>query len=108
MLFRSLQEIAKNQSLTYTDLAVYDTRFEEEMGERLRSYMEDGDVTKVIFTSSSTVEGFCRLLGAYPYEKMRAVCIGRKTAQTAERVGMQTVAARNATLEELVRHCMGQ
>ncbi len=103
-----LREIANNQSLTYTDLAVYDTQFEEDMGERLRSFMEDGGVTKVIFTSSSTVEGFCRLMGAYPYEKIRAVCIGRKTAQKAERVGMRTATARNATLEELVRHCMGQ
>lgn len=101
-----LRELRKNPALIYTDLAVYDTRFLEEHKQRLRSFMEDGGVTKVIFTSSSTVEGFARLLGTFPYDRVKAVCIGRKTAQTAEKAGMKTVTARNATLEELVLHCM--
>ena len=101
-----LRELEKNPRLTFTDLAVYDTRFLEGQTARLRSFMEDGSVTKVVFTSSSTVEGFVRMLGAFPYDRVKAVCIGRKTAQTAEKAGMQAVSARNATLDEIAA-CVG-
>lgn len=97
-----LRELKKNPGLTCTDLAVYDTVFLEEQEPYLRSFMEDGSVTRVIFTSSSTVEGFVRMLGTFPYERVKAVCIGRKTAQTAKEAGMQTVTARNATPDEIL------
>ncbi len=100
-----LEEISKNQALSYTDLAVYDTVFMENQRERLRLFMKDGSVTKVIFTSSSAVEGFCRLLGEYPYETVQAVCMGGKTEEAAKAAGMRTVAARNASIEELVLQC---
>lgn len=98
-----LQELEKNQSLDYTDLAVYDTKPVEGHGARLRSFMETKTVTKVIFTSSSTVEGFCAMLGAYPFDTVNAVCIGKKTGQAAKRMGMRTVMAENAVVEELIR-----
>lgn len=97
-----LEELRKNPALTCTDLPVYDTKFLTEQKTRLRSFMEEGGVTKVIFTSSSTVEGFVRLLGAFPYHTVQAVCIGGKTAQAAGSAGMRTVTAHNATVEELV------
>ncbi len=103
-----LEEIGRNRALSYTDLSIYDTIFAEEQEERLRSFMGDGKVSKVIFTSSSTVEGFCRLLGEFAYDTVRAVCIGRKTARAAKAAGMETVAARNAAVEELVRLCIGR
>ncbi len=56
----------------------------------------------MIFTSSSAVEGFVRLLGTFPYHSVQAVCIGGKTAKTAESAGMQTVTAGNATVEDIV------
>ncbi|MEZ3487544.1 MAG: uroporphyrinogen-III C-methyltransferase [Lachnospiraceae bacterium] len=96
-----LEELEKNPGLTYTDLAVYDTIFPEGQEQYLRSYLEEGGVTRVVFTSSSTVEGFTRMMGAFPYDRVKAVCIGRKTAQTAEKAGMQTVTARNAAIEEI-------
>ena len=100
-----LEEISKNQALSYTDLAVYDTVFMENQRERLRLFMKDGSVTKVIFTSSSAVEGFCRLLGEYSYETVQAVCMGGKTEEAAKAAGMRTVTARNASIEELVLQC---
>ena len=96
-----LQEIERNPKLSYRELAVYDTEFSMERGEMLRSFMENGSVTGVIFTSSSTVEGFCRMLGDFPYETVRAVCIGEKTQQAAIEAGMQTDVAKNATVEAL-------
>ena len=75
----------------------------------LRSFMGNGSVTGVIFTSSSTVEGFCRMLGEdFPYDRVRAVCIGEKTRRTAEGVGMQACAAENATVEALIDCVVGK
>lgn len=100
-----LKELEKNPALVYKDLAVYDTKFLTEQETRLRSFMEEGGVTKVIFTSSSAVEGFVRLLGRFDYHSVQAVCIGGKTAKTAKGAGMQTVTADNATVEDIVA-CM--
>lgn len=97
-----LQEIDKNPALSYTDLPVYHTGFMTEHAESLRAFMRDNSITRVIFTSSSTVEGFHKLLGAYPYQTVNAVCIGRKTTETAETLGMQTITAKNASIEELI------
>ena len=99
------KELEKNPALVYKDLAVYDTKFLTEQETRLRSFMEEGGVTKVIFTSSSAVEGFVRLLGRFDYHSVQAVCIGNKTAKTAKGAGMQTVTADNATVEDIVA-CM--
>lgn len=101
-----LEEIGKNPALSCTDLAIYDTIFQEGQKERLRLFMEEGNITKVIFTSSSSVEGFLSLLGEFPYETVNAVCMGQKTEQTAKAAGMRTSKARNATIEELVHQCM--
>ncbi len=98
-----LREIEENRTLEYTDLAIYDTEFTEENKETLRSAMGDGTVTCVVFTSSSAVEGFCRFLGEYPYDTVRAACIGEKTRQAADKAGMRAAAAKNATVEELIK-----
>lgn len=97
-----LQELDKNPALSYTDLAVYDTRFMTENAKILRTCMKDSKVTRVVFTSSSTVEGFHRLLGTFPFETVNAVCIGQKTARTAADLGMRTVTAKNAVIDELI------
>ncbi len=103
-----LAEIEKTPGLAYRDLAVYDTEFTGERKDMLGAFMESGAVTGVIFTSGSTVEGFCRMLGEeFPYETVRAVCIGEKTRRAAAGAGMQTAVAANATAEALVACVMG-
>lgn len=97
-----LREIQKNPSLSFTDLPIYDTKIGMDNAKLLQEFMEDGTVSHVVFTSSSTVEGFCRMLGEFPYQTVNAVCIGKKTEETAKKAGMQTVTAENATAEDLV------
>lgn len=97
-----LQEIQKNPALSYTDLPIYDTRIGMDHADVLQGLMKEGTVSHVVFTSSSTVEGFCRMLGEFPYETVNAVCIGKKTEETAKKAGMRTVTAKNATAEDLV------
>ncbi len=98
-----LHEVGQNQALSYTDLAVYDTCFVEENAEAIQSVMRDSGVTKVVFTSSSTVEGFRKLMGTLPCGGVQAVCIGEKTREAAKKAGMQTVTAENATIDEIVK-----
>lgn len=103
-----LEEIEKNPMLGYVDLAVYDTVVSMETEEMLRSFMRTGTVTGVIFTSSSTVEGFCRMMGDYPYGTVKAVCMGEKTVKAARAAGMAARAAKNATVEALIECVMGE
>lgn len=103
-----LEEIEKNPMLGYVDLAVYDTLVSMETEEMLRSFMRTGTVTGVIFTSSSTVEGFCRMMGDYPYGTVKAVCMGEKTVKAARAAGMAARAAKNATVEALIECVMGE
>lgn len=96
-----LQELSKNPTLVYRDLPIYDLAFPPEQEAFLQTVMKAGDVTAVVFTSSSTVEGFCRMMGEVPFDGVNAVCIGKKTEAAARARGMKTVTAKNATPEEL-------
>ncbi len=97
-----LKELRENDSIEYTDLVIYETVIEEGCSGALRSCIEEREFTKAVFTSSSTVEGFCRMAGEGSLEGICAVCIGEKTRQAAEMRGMRTVTALNAGVDELV------
>lgn len=97
-----LKELEKNPLIDYTDLSIYDTVYAEEKRKSLLECIESSDFTKVVFTSSSTVEGFCRMAGGHQFKSICAVCIGEKTEQAAKAKGMQTVIARNASVDELI------
>lgn len=55
----------------------------------------------VVFTSSSTVEGFVSAAGGAHVSGIRAACIGRQTAQTAAKYQMRCCVAKQATMEAL-------
>lgn len=98
-----LQELSENPGLSWRDLPIYTTRFMMENAPLLQSFMEDKTVTHVVFTSSSSVDGFCRMLGGCSRTDIHAVCIGERTRQAAAKAGMHTSAAQNATIDELIR-----
>jgi uroporphyrinogen III methyltransferase/synthase len=56
----------------------------------------------LVFTSASTVEGFVTVFGAEKVRAVRALCIGKQTARAAEKYGMETLIAENATLESMI------
>lgn len=97
-----LKELEKNTLIDYTDLAIYDTFIVQESRKAFLDCIKTGDFTKVVFTSSSTVEGFCRMAGGHDLEKICAVCIGEKTGQAAKAKGMCAVIAKNASVDELI------
>ena len=97
-----IEELSKGDHLILTDLPLYHTvhrtpRIMEEM-ELLRRE----NVDFAVFTSASTVRAFVESAHGIDPTGVRAVCIGRQTQREADRFGMRTWVAAEATLESMV------
>ncbi len=96
-------------AIKFTDIAVYDTleaeyaaKDEEELSHyRLIDFASE-DVDYVAFTSASTVRGFTALSGLSDFTGIKAVCIGEKTAEEAQKHGMQCFIAKEATIDSVI------
>lgn len=99
-----LLEIAKRTEAEVTDLPVYETVYEP-----ARFLPEHMDMA--VFTSASTVRGFAQAVsqqsGNFPdISNIYAVCIGRQTEAAARELGMNTITAKEATIDSLVECCI--
>ena len=83
-------------------MPIYDTIYRDCKSLNLVEEMEKESDWVVVFTSSSTVDGFAAVTKGMDYSKVTAACIGRQTAQTAEKYGMKCYVAKKATLDSLV------
>ena len=98
-----VEELEKAGDVRIIDLPTYDTVYARSGIVDIRAQIRDGQIDHVIFTSASTVRGFCAVMGEKTdLSGVSAVCIGRQTAAAAEAAGMQTKTARTATLEALI------
>ncbi len=100
--------------LEVEDVPLYRTCYETHpfLRDRICTMLRRGEIDGVTFTSASTVHGLVRALEkkegdspareAFDPERIRALCIGRQTAQAAEGYGMRTVTAREASIDALV------
>ena len=84
------EERIRDKGWTPVRVDAYRTRYLDELPEEARSALDGGRVDAVVFTSSSTVEGFVRLAG--PRLSHPAVCIGPVTADAALRAGFSVKA----------------
>lgn len=82
------------------DIGLYDTLFEDILLSNGR--FDISEVDYVTFTSSSTVEGFVRALPNYNFAETKAVCIGKQTANTAEKYGFPVFVSEQATIASIV------
>ena len=87
-------QIQTEKNIGVTDLAIYDTACPEDMTQaaldaRLKTWLDEGEIDLVMFTSASTVRGFVEMTQGADYTKVRAVCIGQVTADQAALYGMQ-------------------
>lgn len=91
----------ENAGLKVTDLALYETRFLSHgwCREPVLAALKAGEVDGVIFTSASTVRGFAREF--WP-ERVLAFCIGERTACEARKYGMETVVAKENSVDAVV------
>lgn len=97
-----LVPILEKAGAIVTDVPIYDTIYRECKSLDLVEEMEKGSDWVVVFTSSSTVDGFAAVTKGMDCSKITAACIGRQTAQTAEKYGMECYIAKKATLDSLV------
>ena len=97
-----------------TEVSVYQTVPATEHAEELVALLQEGSLTMITFTSSSTVSYLWQLIeqqGANPAELLAGVelaCIGPITAQSVEQLGLTvTYQAEQATIESLVARITG-
>lgn len=107
-----LAEIAKRTKAEVTDLPIYETVYEAP-----RFLPEHIDMA--VFTSASTVRGFAQA-GKHLFSqeaqtkqekyrdirKIQAICIGKQTEAAAKELGMNTITAKEATIDSLVECCI--
>jgi uroporphyrinogen-III synthase len=81
-----LEERFREKGWTPVRVDAYRTRYLEELPAEAREALEGAAVDAVVFTSSSTVEGFVRMAGVPGGPSI--VCIGPVTADAARRAGL--------------------
>lgn len=83
------------------DVPVYRTVYHADRAVSIKEELEKGRIDIVVFTSSSTVEGFVAVTEGMNYSGIRAACIGRQTAGTAAKYNMKFSIAKKADLDDL-------
>ena len=94
-----IEEIEKRTKAEITDLPIYETVYES-------ARFEPEHVDMAVFTSASTVKGFARAINKLEVKNILAVCIGKQTQAEAEKLGMNTITAKEATIDSLVECCV--
>ncbi len=97
-----LPEILTQAGATVVEIPVYDTLFEKQESLDLVAEFNDHPQTMAVFTSASTVQGFVAAAEGLDFTTVRALCIGKQTAEQAQIHGMQIEIAPKATLDDLV------
>lgn len=90
--------------LTVKDVPLYHTRYEmhEQIRGKIAELLENGEVDAVTFTSASTVRGFVQSMELTDYSGIQAVCIGRQTAEEAQKYGMKVYISEQASIDSMV------
>lgn len=97
-----LVPILEQAGAVVEDVPLYRTIYRECKSISIKEEIETGRADIVVFTSSSTVEGFAAVTEGICYTEVKAACIGRQTADTAQKYGMKCYTAKKATLDSLV------
>lgn len=96
-----VEEAVKSGALIQ-DIPIYRTVYEKSSVISIGKEIQEDSIDYVAFTSASTVKSFVKMAGQIPYEKVKAVCIGRKTAEAAKQYGMKTYISKEATIDSMV------
>lgn len=97
-----LEALSVRTDLVVEDVATYDTTYESsELIDEAKGF-ENGSIDYAVFTSASTVRGFVNATPGLDYTKVKAACIGKQTQAQAEKYGMTTYVAEEASIDSLV------
>ena len=90
------------RAISYDDIAVYRTVYQNPRSEALRAALEAGEVPFVTFTSASTVKGLLSTIGdGADLSRVTGLCIGAQTAAEARKHGIAVEIAREAAIDAL-------
>lgn len=90
------------RAISYDDVAVYRTVYQNPRSEALRAALEAGEVPFVTFTSASTVKGLLSTIGdGADLSRVTGLCIGAQTAAEARKHGIAVEIAREAAIDAL-------
>lgn len=96
--------------LSVEDIPLYETTYRENspLCRQVRELLERSEIDAVLFTSGSTVRGFVRAAGEEAVKGITAVCIGKQTAQEAEKYGMHTIVSPEASVTSLAETAINE
>ena len=94
--------ILMEAGVVYDDVPIYEKTRDIEITGDLMEKIEKLHFDFAAFTSSSSVERFVKAAVNADFSKIKAVCIGNRTAATARAYGMETYISTEATIESLV------
>ncbi len=97
---KDLTHILANAGVVFDDVPIYEKIRDMKKTDTLVSAIARNDFDFVAFTSSSAVECFAEI--ATQFGKIKAVCIGEKTASAARSYGMEVYASKEATIMSMV------
>lgn len=101
---RELTDILSAAGMTRVeDIPTYRTVYEKNPLPDIRAELREGRIDYALFTSASTVRGFAAAAEGNNFAGLRAVCIGRQTAEAAEALGMEVYVSAEATIDSLIR-----
>lgn len=98
-----LEELHRAAGAEVLELPLYDTVYERPGVLDLGAEFREHPRTLAVFTSASTVRGLAAAAPDVDWTRVRAACIGRQTAEQAERLGMRAHTAKQASLDALVQ-----
>lgn len=92
------------KGLKVDDIPVYKTVHEthEQIIDKIKEVIETDQIDAITFTSASTVHGFVKTLGQMEYHKIRTVCIGEQTADTARKYNMNVEISEEASMDSMI------
>jgi len=93
---KDLTYILEKNGVAFDDVAIYEKTRES------AGMITENNVDLVAFTSSSAVEAFVESAANMDFSKMKAVCIGERTAVTAKSFGMTVFVSAESTIESMI------
>ncbi|MBS5215340.1 MAG: uroporphyrinogen-III C-methyltransferase [Clostridiales bacterium] len=97
-----LNALHTKSGLTVDDIATYDTLYEHSKLINEKEEFEQGRSDYAVFTSASTVRGFAEAAKGLDFSLVKAICIGKQTAQAAQKLGMKTYISEKATIDSVI------
>lgn len=100
---KKLTDRLREAGISYSDVTTYRTISTApcHITDKIAAAFEDGEIDYVTFTSASAVKGFVSTFKGVDLKKVKAVCIGDKTAKEAHLHDMDVSVSKEATADSL-------